>query len=169
MAQNTDSTAVQLWFADRRMSHLSLAFCFSGEYDKVTCVSKEVRERRCKLSKERMVYWLTQYNGLLSSPEVISEVCTVNKSKGSYKLQHMYLLFSSYFWLLRCQERVKLASIKKDQSKERYKEVPVQFSSVTQSCLTHSDSMDYSMPSFPAHHQPLELAQTHVHQIGDAI
>ena len=29
--------------------------------------------------------------------------------------------------------------------------------------------MDYSMPGFPVHHQLLELAQTHVHQVSDAI
>ena len=29
--------------------------------------------------------------------------------------------------------------------------------------------MDCSMPGFPAHHQQLELSQTHVHQVGDAI
>ena len=40
---------------------------------------------------------------------------------------------------------------------------PVQFSSVTQSCLTLCDSMDCSMPGFPVHHQLLEFTQTHVH------
>ena len=45
----------------------------------------------------------------------------------------------------------------------------VQFSSVTQSCLTLEDPMDCSMPGFPAHHQLPELAQTHVHWAGDAI
>ena len=25
------------------------------------------------------------------------------------------------------------------------------------------------MPGFPVHHQPQELAQTHVHRVGDAI
>ena len=45
----------------------------------------------------------------------------------------------------------------------------VQFSSVTQSCLTPCDPMDGSMPGFPVHHQLLELAQTHVHRVGDAI
>ena len=45
----------------------------------------------------------------------------------------------------------------------------VQFSSVTQSCLTLCNPMDCSMPHFPVHHQHLELAQTHVHQVGDAI
>ena len=29
--------------------------------------------------------------------------------------------------------------------------------------------MDSSTPGFPAHHQLLELAQTHVHRVGDAI
>ena len=44
----------------------------------------------------------------------------------------------------------------------------VQFSSA-QSCLTHCDTMDSSMPGFPIHHQLLELAQTHVHRAGDDI
>ena len=29
--------------------------------------------------------------------------------------------------------------------------------------------MDYSMPGFAVHHQLLELAQIHVHRVGDAI
>ena len=45
----------------------------------------------------------------------------------------------------------------------------VQFSSVTQSCPTLCDPMDCSTAGFPVPHQLLELAQTHVHQIGDAI
>ena len=45
----------------------------------------------------------------------------------------------------------------------------VQFNSVTQSHLTLCDPMDCSTPSLPVHHQLLELAQTHVHLVGDAI
>ena len=42
-------------------------------------------------------------------------------------------------------------------------------SSVTQSCPTLCDPMDYSTPGFPVQHQLLpELAQTHVHQVSDA-
>ena len=41
--------------------------------------------------------------------------------------------------------------------------------SVTQSCLTLCDPMDCSTPGFPVHHQLPDLAQTHVHQVGDAI
>ena len=43
------------------------------------------------------------------------------------------------------------------------------FSSVTQSCLTLCDPMDCSTPGFPVHHQLLELAETHVHRVSDAI
>ena len=46
---------------------------------------------------------------------------------------------------------------------------PHQFSSVTQSCPTFCDPMVYSMPGFSVHHQLLELAQTHVHPVSDAI
>ena len=41
--------------------------------------------------------------------------------------------------------------------------------SVAQSCPTPCDPMDCSTPGFPVHYQLLELAQTHVHQVGDTI
>ena len=44
-----------------------------------------------------------------------------------------------------------------------------QFSSVAQLCLTLCDPMDYSTPGFPVRHQLLEVAQTHVHPVSDAI
>ena len=44
-----------------------------------------------------------------------------------------------------------------------------QFSSVTQSCPTLCDLMDCRTPGFPVQHQLLELAQTHVSHVGDAI
>ena len=43
--------------------------------------------------------------------------------------------------------------------KSRRKAFSVQFSSVTQSCLTLCDPMDYSIPGFPVHHQLPENAQ----------
>ena len=45
----------------------------------------------------------------------------------------------------------------------------VQFNSVAQSRPTLCDSMDCSTPGLPVHHQFPELAQTHVHRVGDAI
>ena len=43
------------------------------------------------------------------------------------------------------------------------------FRSVAQSCSTLWDPMDGSTPGFPIHHQLLELTQTHVHRVSDAI
>ena len=42
-------------------------------------------------------------------------------------------------------------------------------SSVTWSCPILCDPMDSSTSGFPVHHQLPELAQTHVHRVGDAI
>ena len=44
----------------------------------------------------------------------------------------------------------------------------VQYSSVTQLGPTLCHPMDCSTPGFPFHHQLPELAQTHVHRVGDA-
>ena len=51
----------------------------------------------------------------------------------------------------------------------RYVFSSVQFSSVTQSCLTVCNRMNCSIPGLPVHHQLLEFTQTHVHQVNDAI
>ena len=40
---------------------------------------------------------------------------------------------------------------------------------ISQSCLTLCNPMDCSTPGFPVPHQLLELAQTHVHWVVDAI
>ena len=45
----------------------------------------------------------------------------------------------------------------------------VQFSSVTQSCLSLCDPMYCSTPGFPVDHQLPEFTQTHVHRVSDAI
>ena len=44
-----------------------------------------------------------------------------------------------------------------------------QFSSVTQSCPTLCDPMNWSTPGLPVHHKLLEFTQTHVHRVGDAM
>ena len=45
----------------------------------------------------------------------------------------------------------------------------IQFSSVIQSCLTPCNPMDCSTPGLPVYHQLLELTQTHVSGVIDAI
>ena len=42
-------------------------------------------------------------------------------------------------------------------------------SSVAQSCLILCNPMDCNTPGFPVHHQLPEPAQTHIHQVSDAI
>ena len=44
-----------------------------------------------------------------------------------------------------------------------------QFSSVAQLCPTLCNPMNCTTPCFPVHHQLPEPAQTHVHQVSDAI
>ena len=45
----------------------------------------------------------------------------------------------------------------------------VDFSSVAQLCQTLCSPVDCSTPGLPVHHHLPELAQTHVHPVGDAI
>ena len=65
--------------------------------------------------------------------------------------------------LLIAKFRLKLKEVGKTTRPFRY-----QFSSA-QSCLTLCDPMDCSMPALPVHHQLLEITQTDVHLVGDAI
>ena len=47
--------------------------------------------------------------------------------------------------------------------------LPVQFSSVAQSCPTLCDPMNRSTLGLPVHHQLPEFTQTHIHWVSDAI
>ena len=63
------------------------------------------------------------------------------------------------FWKGRCHKNLQNTA-----------QIPsVQFSSVTQLRPTLCNPMDCSTPAFPVYHQLLELAQTHVHWVSDAI
>ena len=53
--------------------------------------------------------------------------------------------------------------------RKRTSYISVQFSSVAQSCPTLCNPMNCSTPDFPVLHQLPELAQAHVHWVGDAI
>ena len=72
--------------------------------------------------------------------------------------------YSSDHELFIAKFRLKLKEVGKTTRPFRY-----QFSSVTQSYLTLCDPMDCSMPGLPVHHQLLEITQTDVHWVGDAI
>ena len=72
---------------------------------------------------------------------------------------HPCLFIYIYSWLLSCY---------KGRDEYLQKKTFAQ-SVVAQSCPTLCDTMDCSTPGFPVHHQLPELAQTYVHQVGDAI
>ena len=96
-------------------------------------------------------------------------VCTTCLSQVCLTSIHSSLHLSStdFFWACIC-ERVKLSCSRWGSftlfCDTYYSD---QFSSVAQSCLTLCNPMDCSTPSFPVHHQLLELAQTYVHRVSD--
>ena len=73
---------------------------------------------------------------------------------------HIYIIILNGFYHL-------LSRVEETEAKEV--NFPSQFSSVTQSCPTLCDPMDYSTPGLPVHHQLPEFTQTLVHRVGDAI
>ena len=54
-------------------------------------------------------------------------------------------------------------------SDNRHSYMFISVTSVPQSCPTHCEPLNCSIPGIPVHHQLLELAQTRVHQVSDAI
>ena len=73
---------------------------------------------------------------------------------------------------MKCNLRVESEGIEITQSWFSTSSYSRQFSSVHFSHSVVSDSflpMECSTPGFPVHHQSLELAQTHVHRVSNAI
>jgi len=71
-------------------------------------------------------------------------------------------------------EKQRNSSRRNEEAEPKWKQHPVvdvsgDESEVVQSCPTICGTMDCSMPGFPLHHQFPQLAQTHLHQVNDAI
>ena len=81
-----------------------------------------------------------------------------------FQLQHQ-----SFQWIFWGRFPLELIGLIFFQFKGLSRVFSVQFSLVVQSCLTLCNSMDCSMPGLPVHHQLLELTQTHVHWVHNAI
>ena len=84
----------------------------------------------------------------------------------SLETKHAVTIWSSShtpWYLIKWEENFK------KHIKTQHMNVSVQFSSVAQLCLTLCDPMNCSTPGLPVHHKLLELTQTHVHRVGDAI
>ena len=95
---------------------------------------------------------------------------------GAKQGRNLCLLFLAQYGCLHVAKLYITACHLLDQNEKWYRNVSQihihhsnQFSSVAQSCLIFCSPMDCSMQGFPVHHQLLELTQTHVHPVGDAI
>ena len=77
--------------------------------------------------------------------------------------RHLESTYTPHPTLLTFQGSVRPAYLSKPSS------APYPLSSVAQSCPTLCDPMNRSTPGFPDHHQLLELTQTQIHPVGDAI
>ena len=86
----------------------------------------------------------------------------------SRSLFHIYLQLFSLF-AIKCFPPKFETSDQNAPFQSQNIKLSVQFNLVALSCLTLCDPMDCSTPGVPIHHQLLELAQIHVHQVGDAI
>ena len=80
-----------------------------------------------------------------------------------------YTSVSTFFSLLASRNQKKANILLWNHATVLKFKLSVQFSSVAQSCPTLCDPMGCSTPGLPVHHQLPEIAQTHVHRVGDAI
>ena len=89
----------------------------------------------------------------------LTKMCTSNMCN------FLYIMHNS----MKSKKYVGAADVLDNKEYREMSRVFSRFSSVAQSCPTLCNPMDCSMPGFPVYQQLLELAQTHVHQVGNAI
>ena len=104
------------------------------------------------------IYYNTNQSTILQLKKLIStqelkhhQYCLI----GSFVPSHLSILLHSHS--------------KMETMNSYYMLLSVQFSSVTQSCLTLCNPTDCSTPVLPVHHQLLEFTHTHVCWVSDAI
>ena len=68
-----------------------------------------------------------------------------------------------------CRDKHKIFSTSRKETYLKRLRINIQFSSVTQSCLTLCNPTDCSTPGFPVLHHLREFVQTHVDWVSDAI
>ena len=77
-------------------------------------------------------------------------------------VENLPAMWETWVWPLGCEHPL-------EKCMANHISILVQFSSVTQSCLTLCNPMECSMPSLSVQHQRPDLTQTHVHWVSDAI
>ena len=132
------------------------------------CIGYSLFLKHCPLDNPSL-HFLTS----LLTGHLISEALTNQLTKNCNSLLHLGLLKIKFIntWNTICYICLLLLSrleCKLHEGKVCLLFPLVSVSSVPQSCLTLCDPMDCSTPGFLVHHQLPELAQTHVHWVGDA-
>ena len=127
--------------------------------DLTDCMDKQLNK---KLTNEQVIYNLTLQIFYNSNAPCIDIQRSIPATSFTFlKMLQPYYKVISHFLNLACSL---------GWTQNHWRQISVQFSSVAQLCLTFCEAMmDFSMPGFPAHCQPPELAQTHIYQGGDAI
>ena len=95
---------------------------------------------------------------------------SVNWPQSFPKRQQRAVLRNNKLILIFIRKTKCIRRAKENLKKRKKEDMPsVQFSSVTQSCPTLWDPMNWSTPGLPVHHQLPEFTQIHVHRVCDAI
>ena len=88
----------------------------------------------------------------------------------SSRVGHFHVFLYTRFYTQQCQERYFYVKMSLGNFFLCFSNISsVQFSSLTQLCLTLCTPMNRSTPGLPVHHCLPEFTQTHVHRVGGAI
>ena len=106
------------------------------------------------------------YGSLIQSSVISSPLCLVLLFQQLYFSSNWFFAIVSYFGFIASYSYfISSCSCFID----TFTHLSPQVSSVAQSCMTLCDVVVCTMPGFPVQHQLPELAQTHVHQVSEAI
>ena len=144
----------QLFSLQERFAHFFSCFCLSGFEGSLIFLVYWVPIKGC---------WILLYFSTLWSKNIAFLLLPPIAENGCYIYSNVKLLQSCNILIFVILYYNEFTSIPVCSAKTSH------FSSDTQLCLTLCNPMDCSTPSVTVHHQLPELAQTHVHWVGDAI
>ena len=159
------------WSAEMTFSHWRLQWLVEGpKMPTFCCGLSSCLHLVCQLVSQREVFSKTHEATVKSKWSIFSVLKKHHLEKTIIPKDTCTPVFIAVLFVItRAWKQPKCPSVDTWIKKMSYIHTIYHFSSVTQSCPTLWDSMDCSTPDLPVHHQLPELAQTHVHQVNDAI